>query len=128
MLDCREARHAAEEVARRAFGEQVGGEVDEGPMNIVLRNCRGDAVDVRGRHMMLPLWLNCYDLLTYMILTDTAAICRLNVNLDAECAVEEKAEGDRKSPKLGLIGNGTRGYRRRMACMGKVSFRTRPGA
>lgn len=48
-LDCRQARHAAKKVAGRAFLEQAGRKIDEGPMNIVLRDCGGDAIDVRGR-------------------------------------------------------------------------------
>ena len=50
VLDCREARHAAEEIAECAFVEQVGREIDEGAMDIVLGNSRRDAVDVCGGH------------------------------------------------------------------------------
>jgi hypothetical protein len=49
-LDCRQARHAAKQVARRALREQAGCKIDEGPVNIVLRDCRGNAVDVSRRH------------------------------------------------------------------------------
>ena len=50
VLDCGEARHAAKEIAEGSLIEQIGGEVDEGAMHIMLRDGCRDAVDVCGRH------------------------------------------------------------------------------
>ena len=51
MFDCGEAGHAAEEIARGAFRDHAGGEVDEGLMDIVGRDGRGDAINEGGCHV-----------------------------------------------------------------------------
>ena len=54
MLDGGEARHAAIEIARRAFGQKAFREADEGSVHVVRRDCRGDAVDIGGRQGTPP--------------------------------------------------------------------------
>ena len=54
VLDCGHAGHAAKEVAGRSFRKKGSRKSDEGFVHIVLRDCGGDAVDVRGRQFLYP--------------------------------------------------------------------------
>ena len=59
VLDGRHAYHAPEEVAHRSFGKHAFGECHKGPMDIVSRDCGGDAVNIGCRHG-LPLATRCF--------------------------------------------------------------------